>query len=108
MNHHTDTGRAARSMRESCGTFLTPEAFGIERNPNPDKPVIVGSLLIAGVFFGLWAGGALVDRAARMNTYELRAHQCTPIDSLASDRTTMLWHCADGYRTSDVAVVDGS
>lgn len=95
-----------RTMKEACGTYLTPEAFIDPDRPDPDRPVIVGSLLIAGVFFGLWAGGALVDRAARMNTYELRAHQCSPVDSLASDRTTMLWHCADGYRTSSVDVVD--
>lgn len=108
MNHHTHTGRAARTMRESCGTFLSPEAFEALPAHNPDRPVIIGSLVIAGLMVGLWAGGTLKDRFDMRDTHTLRQHGCSPVDSLVSDRDVMLWHCRDGYRLSSTDVVDGN
>jgi hypothetical protein len=92
-----------RTTRDAFGVSLTREAF--EPDTDPDRPVIIGSLLLAAVFAGLWGAGLLTDRWS--DVHDLRQHNCVYVNTLAGDGDTVLWHCRDGYRVSSARFVDG-
>lgn len=72
---------------------------------NPDRPVVIASIMVAAVLVALWGAGALSDRFG--DVHELRAHGCVYVNTLAGDGDTVLWHCRDGYRVSPARLVDG-
>ena len=90
-----------RTTRDAFGTQLTREAF----EPDPDRPVIIASVLAAAVFAALWLSGLLQDRFS--DVHDLRQHGCVYVNTLAGDGDTVLWHCRDGYRVSPARYVDG-
>ena len=92
-----------RTTRDAFGVSLTREAF--EPDTDPDRPVIIGSLLLAAVFAALWGAGLLTDRWS--DVHDLRANSCVYVNTLAGDGDTVLWHCRDGYRVSPARYVDG-
>lgn len=91
-----------RTTREAYGQQLQPSSFG--REPNPDRPVVVGGIIIAAILACLWAGGSLHDRASRASVRDLVEHQCQMVDALADDRDRVLWHCSDGYRVTSAGL----
>lgn len=93
-----------RTTREAFGYQLSPDAF--HDVDTADRPVIIGSLLLALIFFSLWGGGLLVDRFNEIDAHELIQQQCTMVNNLANDPKTMLWTCNDGYRVSSTDVMD--
>ena len=96
----------SRTTKEAYGVQLSSDAFRSDHDP--DRPVAIGCIILAVVFGGLWAGGALADRYDETQVGELISHECRPVDSLANGRDRMLWHCRDGYRVSSTRLVDGS
>lgn len=93
-----------RTTREAYGQQLSREAF---EQHDPDRPVIIVSILAAGALAVLWGAGLLRDQFTLIDAQNLAAHNCSIVDTLAGDRDTMLWTCRDGYRVSSVKIVDG-